>query len=139
MSLKKLLDNMPTYNEDGDRYMKIKEILNSLTTEKWLMLSQNEPELVFSLMQGHDFDNLYIENGWYKLYRYILLKHPEYIEKIPENEGYHRKEQSRLTEEQYKDLYEIGKFHMMEKELRKKQKGQLCDLVINEFMEKINS
>jgi hypothetical protein len=127
MSLQKILDIMSKYKseyefttmhvrqEDEKMRKKMKEMLCELSADKWLKFCENEPELVFNYTQSHTIDTLYADDGWFKLYKCILEKHPKYITHIFKHH---------LTQEQNDELLEIGKKYIEDYENRKQQERQ---------------
>jgi hypothetical protein len=152
MSLQSLVNTLPEQDKNKHEYhimlSKIGSALQELTLENWLSLCENESELVFQMLQTFDFNSLYENNGWYMLYKNILVKHPEYICHVPkykapipqekvkwgwENNGL---EMQRLTQEQSDELHssEFAKIKEYEKEYEKKHKDEMLNNSIHELL-----
>jgi hypothetical protein len=108
MSLQKILNMMPKYRVDEITRVKMANMLCELPIEKWQNFCENESELVFGFIQSYDITAFYTNDGWFKLYKCILEKHPEYISYI----SAYGPDKQRLTQEQYNELLEIGKIHL---------------------------
>lgn len=132
MSLQKLIDNAPK----GLNNSQIRELLNNLSVENWIDIAQNEHELVWTCIQSFNFEKLYTNDGWYKLYKVLLAKNPlrmKHVQKINHftNGGY----ETRLTNEQYDELCNMSNYDLTREQNRKRNEEKLLAEQIKHFLE----
>ena len=142
MALQKFIDSMDTKGIPNDTRMKYKEILHTMTPENWLSFCEEESELVFSWCNSQGADGLDNNDGWYRVYKVILEKHPQYIDEIiPVWRLLHENPKTRLTEQQYNDLREMPmcRKYLDSKKLDQAFRQNNHELVLHEFMTLLKS
>jgi len=101
MKLQTLIDSAPMKMHDA----KFQEFINTLSSDEWVAISRDEPDSVWTCIQSFDLNNLYNNDGWYRVYKVILTNDPSKIKHIqPIIRFLHDESKSRLTSEQYDDL-----------------------------------
>jgi hypothetical protein len=108
MKLQTLIDKAPNHMANAQ----FRNFINTLSSDEWVAISRDEPDVVWTCVQSFDLNNLYNNDGWYRVYKIILTYNPSYIKHIQPTikflHGLHGEFKTRLTTEQYDDLCQMG-------------------------------
>jgi hypothetical protein len=136
MPLRKLVDSLQqSYNNRNVKLQqKIADIICSISLDDYIKLCENEPLAVWGCIQTFDMDQLYHDDGWYKIYKSIITKHPENIIHVTKTFGVvNEPKKHRLTQSQYDELCDIAKVFLEEKQKEKNKEEQMIDDIFEEL------